>query len=186
MEHTDDSHRQVEKILHNSNIPQNWMLIQNWQKEIGQRMPKCWHRFKKLQEFLASTGSFVDVTTIFRALHTIYLGYGVVWQDLPYLTKKNSNPAYILQKIHLESPKCIYGKKQFKSDETELGPLGHNYKRVCVAQSQNSQLQNNTIPSVKNIGGNISLWGCFSLAYTGDWVKVKGIRKSSKYQPLLA
>lgn len=88
MEHTDDSHRQVEKILHNSNIPQNWMLIQNWQKEIGQRLPKCWHRFKKLQEFLASTGSFVDVTTIFRALHTIYLGYGVVWQDLPYLTKK--------------------------------------------------------------------------------------------------
>lgn len=33
MEHSEDSHHQVEKIWHNSDITKNWTSLQNWWKD---------------------------------------------------------------------------------------------------------------------------------------------------------
>jgi hypothetical protein len=43
----------------------------------------------------------------------------------------------------------------------------------------------NTIPTVKHVGGSIMLWGCFSLAGTGKRVRIEGMMNGAKYRKIL-
>jgi hypothetical protein len=43
----------------------------------------------------------------------------------------------------------------------------------------------NTIPTVKNGGGSITLWGCFSLAGTRKLVRIEGMTDGAKYREIL-
>jgi hypothetical protein len=42
-----------------------------------------------------------------------------------------------------------------------------------------------TIPTVKQGGGTIMLWGCFSAAGTGSLVRIEGKMNGAKYRKIL-
>ena len=41
------------------------------------------------------------------------------------------------------------------------------------------------VPTVKYGGGSINLWGCFSQAGVGDFVRIDGIMKKEDYRKIL-
>ena len=64
---------------------------------------------KELQKYLASTGCVVHVTTIARILHKSGL-WGRLAREKPFLMKKNIQAWLNFAKIHLKSPKSMWGK----------------------------------------------------------------------------
>jgi hypothetical protein len=49
----------------------------------------------------------------------------------------------------------------------------HQGKRYVWYKPNTSHHPKETIPTVKHVGGNIMLWGCFSLPGTGNWSELK-------------
>uniref|UniRef100_A0A803K548 Transposase n=1 Tax=Xenopus tropicalis TaxID=8364 RepID=A0A803K548_XENTR len=139
---------------------------------------------KELQEYLASTGCVVHVTTIYHTLHMSGL-WGTVARRKPFLTKKNIQARLHFAKTHLKSPKSMW-EKVLWSDETKVELFGHNSKKYVWRKNNTALHQKNPIPTVKHGGGSIMLWSCFSSAGTGALVKIEGIMNSSKYQSILA
>ncbi|KAI3371761.1 hypothetical protein L3Q82_024310 [Scortum barcoo] len=104
MEHSEDSHHQVEKIWHNSDITkeqdvQSKIDDKTRRKLVREAAKRPTATLKELQEFLASTGCVaVHVTTISSLLHMSGL-WGRVARWKPYLSKKkHPSPGFILQK----------------------------------------------------------------------------------------
>ena len=67
---------------------------------------------------------------------------------------------------HLKDSQTMRSKILW-SDETKIELFGLNAKR-CVWKTTG------TIPTVKNGGGSIMLWVCFSAAETGRLVRIEG------------
>ena len=120
---------------------------------------------KELQQFLASTGCSLHVTTISRILHMSGL-QGRVARRKPFLTKKNIQARLNFAKKYIQSPNTMW-KNVLWSDETKVEIFGHNTKRYVWRKKNTAHHQKNTIPTVKHGGGSIMLWGCFSSAGTG-------------------
>ena len=66
------------------------------------------------------------------------------------------------------------------SDETKIELFGLNSKRHDWRKPGTAHHLPNTIPTVKHGGGSIRLWGCFSVAGTGELVRVKGKLNGTK------
>ena len=64
------------------------------------------------------------------------------------------------------------------SDETKIELFGLNAKHQVKRKP-------GTIPTVKNGGGSIMLWGCFSAAGTGRLVRIKAKMNGAKYREIL-
>uniref|UniRef100_A0AAY5K1L0 Transposase Tc1-like domain-containing protein n=1 Tax=Esox lucius TaxID=8010 RepID=A0AAY5K1L0_ESOLU len=94
---------------------------------------------KELQEFLASTGCVLHVTTISRILHMIGL-----WGRVASLKKKNIQ-------AQLKSPKSTW-ENVLWSDETKVEVFGHNSKRYVWHKNNTAPKEQpkNTIPTVKH------------------------------------
>lgn len=68
----------------------------------------------------------------------------------------------------------------FWSDKTKVELFVRNTKRYIWCKSSTAHHQKNTVAVVKQGGGSIMLWGCFSS------VRVEGLMNTSKYQSVLA
>uniref|UniRef100_A0A803K8A0 Transposase Tc1-like domain-containing protein n=1 Tax=Xenopus tropicalis TaxID=8364 RepID=A0A803K8A0_XENTR len=134
---------------------------------------------KELQEYLASTGCVVHVTTISHILHMSGL-WGRVVRQKPFLMKKNIQARLHFAKTHLKSPKSMW-EKVLWSDETKVELFGHNSKKYVWRKNNTAHHQKNTIPTVKHGGGSIMLWGCFSSAGTGFQIPVNTGTKPSSF-----
>ena len=76
-------------------------------------------------------------------------------------------------------------KKELWSDETKMEVVGHQGKCYVWRKTNTSHHPENTIPTVKNGGSSIMLWGCFSSAGTGKLVRVEGMMDGEKYREIL-
>ncbi len=68
------------------------------------------------------------------------------------------------------------------SDETKIKLFGIN-STCCVWRRRNAAYDpKNTITTIKNEGGNIMLWGCFSSKGTGQLHRIKGTMDGAMYR----
>ncbi len=68
------------------------------------------------------------------------------------------------------------------SDETKIQLFDINSTRCVWRRRRNAAYDHkNTIPTVKNGGGNILLWGCFSAKGTGQLHCIKGMMDGAMY-----
>src|SRR4029434_3574929 len=71
------------------------------------------------------------------------------------------------------------------SDETKIKLFGNKHQRWVWHRQKDSHTENTPIPNVKNGGGSLMLWGCFSSKGPGHLVRINGIMDSIKYQQIL-
>ena len=76
-------------------------------------------------------------------------------------------------------------KKVLWSDETNIELFGPQGKRYVWRKPNTSDHPQNTIPTVKQGGGSIMLWRCFSSAGTGKLVKIEGVMNGAKYREIV-
>ncbi|KAK3538434.1 hypothetical protein QTP86_002334, partial [Hemibagrus guttatus] len=86
---------------------------------------------------------------------------------------------------HLDDPEEDW-ENVIWSDETKIELFGKN--STCrVWRRKNAELHpKNTIPTVKNGGGNIMLWGCFSAKGPGRLIRVKERMNGAMYREILS
>ncbi len=69
------------------------------------------------------------------------------------------------------------------SDETKIQLFVINTTRLVWRRRRNAAYDpKNTIPTVKHGGGNIMLWGCFSVKGTGQLHRIKGTMDRAMYR----
>ena len=114
-------------------------------------------------------------TTLSAALHQSGL-YGRVarW---PLLSKRHMIARLEFAKKHLKDTQTMRNKILW-SDETKMELFGLNAKLHVWRKP-------GTMPTVKQGGGSIILWGCFSAAGTGKLVRIKGKMNEEKYREIL-
>ena len=103
-------------------------------------------------------------TTISAAHHQSGL-YGRVARRKPLLSNRHMTALLEFAKMHLKDSQTLRNKILW-SDETKIELFGLNAKRQVWRKP-------GTIPTVKNCGGSIMLWGCFSVAGTGRLVRLR-------------
>ncbi len=68
------------------------------------------------------------------------------------------------------------------SDETKIELFGINSTRRVWRRRNAAYDPKNTIPTVKHGGGNLMLWGCFSVKGTGQLHRIKGTMDMAMYR----
>ena len=68
------------------------------------------------------------------------------------------------------------------ADKTKIELFRLNSKCYVWHKPNTTPHPVNIIPTVKNGGGSIMLWGCFSSAGTGELVRMEGMIDGAKYR----
>uniref|UniRef100_A0AAY5KT08 Tc1-like transposase DDE domain-containing protein n=1 Tax=Esox lucius TaxID=8010 RepID=A0AAY5KT08_ESOLU len=161
-------------------LPRTGRLSKNYEKMRRKLVREASKRptatLKELQEYLASTGCVLHVTTISHIHHLNGL-WGRVARRKHFLTKKNLQARLKFAKA---CGKMCYGLMKPRLKFFAKGMFG------ATKKTNTTHHPKNTIPTVKHGGGSIMLWGCFSSAGTRALVRVEGIMNSSKYKAILA
>ena len=82
---------------------------------------------------------------------------------------------------HLKASQAMRNKILW-SDEANIELFGLNARCHVWRKPVTAHHLANTIPTVKHGGGSIMLWGCFSEAWSGRLVRIKGKRNGAKYR----
>ncbi|KAK3545509.1 hypothetical protein QTP70_007767 [Hemibagrus guttatus] len=138
---------------------------------------------KELQNFSVERGEPSRRTTISAALHQSGL-YGRVTRYKPLLSKRHMTAHLEFAKRHLKDSQAMRNKILW-SDETNIELFGLNGKRHVWRKPGTAHQLANIIPTVKHDGGNIMLWGCFSVAGTGRLVRIEGKMNAAMYRDIL-
>ncbi len=104
---------------------------------------------------------------------------------MPLLTKKNIKRRLEHAKNYLDRP-VEFWKNVLWRDVTQLEHFGPMNQWNVWSKKGKANEQKNTISMVKHGGGPVLLWGCFTVAGSGNHECMKDIMDSLKYQAILA
>uniref|UniRef100_A0AAQ4RHL8 Transposase Tc1-like domain-containing protein n=1 Tax=Gasterosteus aculeatus aculeatus TaxID=481459 RepID=A0AAQ4RHL8_GASAC len=121
-------------------------------------------------------------TTISAALHKSGL-FGRVARRKTLLSKKHMTARLEFTKKHLKDTQTMRNKILW-SEETKIELFGLNAKRHVWRKAGTGHHLANTIPTVKDGGGSIMLWGCFSAGATGRLVRIEGEMNAAMYRDI--
>ena len=138
---------------------------------------------EELQRSTAQVGESVHRTTISHALHKSGL-YGRVARRKPLLKQSHKKSRLQFATSHVGDTANMW-RKVLWSDETKIEVFDLNAKCYVWQKTNNAHHPEHTIPTVKDGGGSIMLWGCFSSAGTGKLVRVDGKMGGAKYRAIL-
>ena len=130
----------------------------------------------KLQSSSMKMGEFSRRTTISAPLHQSGL-YGRVARQKPLLSKRHMTARLEFARRHLKDSQTMRNQILW-FDETKTELFGLNVKRHIWSKP-------GTIPTVKQGGDSIMLWGCLSAAGTGRLVRFEGKINEAKYRAIL-
>uniref|UniRef100_A0AAQ4QMX9 Transposase Tc1-like domain-containing protein n=1 Tax=Gasterosteus aculeatus aculeatus TaxID=481459 RepID=A0AAQ4QMX9_GASAC len=137
----------------------------------------------KLQRCFMKRGEPSRRTTISAALHKSGLFVRVARRK-PLLSKKHMTARLEFAKKHPNDCQTMRNKI-LGSDETKIELLPLNAKRHVWRKPGTAHHLANTIPTVKQGGGSIMLWGCFSAGETGRLVRIEGKMNAAMYRDIL-
>ena len=131
---------------------------------------------EELVNDLKAVGTTVTKRTISNTLHREGLK-SCCMRKVPLLKKAHVQAHLKFAKEHLDGPEEAWEKVMW-SDEIKLELFGINSTRRVLRKRNAEYNPKNTIPTVKQGGGNLMLWGCFSAKGRGrgedEWGHVLG------------
>src|SRR4029434_8684053 len=129
----------------------------------------------ELQKLVESWGQKVSETTIRRHLHHHKLFWRVARKKL-LLSFNNKLKRLQFAQSDFQWDRVIW------SDETKIKLFGNKHQRWVWHRQKDSHTEKHLIPTGRNGGGSLMLWGCFSSKGPGHIVRIDGIMDSIKYQ----
>ena len=138
---------------------------------------------EELVNDLKVVGTTVTKRTISNTLHCEGLKSCCV-RKVPLLKKAHVQARLKFAKEHLDDPEEAWEKVMW-SDETKIELFGINWTRRVWRKRNAEYNHKNTIPTVKNGGGNLMLWGCFSAKGTGRLHRIEGRMNAAMYREIL-
>ena len=129
---------------------------------------------------LKAVGTTVMKRTISKTLHRKGLK-SCCTRKVPLLKKAHVQARLKFAKEHLDDPEEAWEKVMW-SDETKIELFGINSTRHVWSKRNAEYNPKNTIPTVKHGGGNLMLWGCFSVKGTG---RIEGRMNGTMYREIL-
>ena len=138
---------------------------------------------RELQTSLAASGVNVHASTIRRKLnrHDIH---GRVARKKPLLSRKNKAARFNFAREHLDKPEAFW-KSILWTDESKIELFGHNQNCHVWRKANTAFQEKNLLPTVKQGGGNVKVWGSFSASGPGRLHIIQGNMNSHAYQQIL-
>lgn len=125
----------------------------------------------------------VSVSTVKRRLQEADL-HGRIATRKPLLRRGNKQKRLLWAKTH-QNWSVEQWANVLWSDESKFEVFG-NKRRTFVRRAKHEKmLPACVVPTIKHGGGSVIVWGAFSLAGTGDLVKIEGIMKKEHYKKIL-
>ena len=109
---------------------------------------------------------------------------GDLYQKVPLLKKTHVQTHLKFANNHLDDSEEVWVKVLW-SDETRIELFDINSTRHVRRKKRADLDPKNINPTIKNDGGNIMLWSCFSAKETGRLHQVEGKMDGAKYREIL-
>ena len=97
----------------------------------------------------------------------------------PLLQNRHKKARLRIANAHRDKDRTFW-RNVLWSDETKIELFGHNDHCYVWRYKGEDCKPQNTIPTVKQRGGSIMLWGCFAAGGTGALHKIDGLMREGK------
>uniref|UniRef100_A0AAZ3PSC7 Tc1-like transposase DDE domain-containing protein n=1 Tax=Oncorhynchus tshawytscha TaxID=74940 RepID=A0AAZ3PSC7_ONCTS len=117
----------------------------------------------------------VSISTVKRVLYR---------HNLPLLQNRHKKARLHFTTAHGDKDHTFW-RNVLWSDETKIELFGHNDHRYVWSTNRDACKSKNTIPTLKQGGGSLMVWGCFAAGGIGPLHKINGIMREGNYVDIL-
>ena len=176
--------RKWEKHKVTANLPRSGAPRKISPRGISMMMRKVRDQPSTTQEELVNDLKAVGTTVMKRTISNMLHHEGLkscCACKVPLLKKANVQACLKFANEHLDDPEDAWEKVMW-SDETKIELFGINSTRHVWRKRNAEYNPKIIIPTVKHGGGNLMLWGCFSVKGTGRLHRIEGRMNGAMYR----
>jgi transposase len=109
---------------------------------------------------------------------------GRIARKKPFISETNRQKRLKFAEEHKDRPETYWNKTIF-ADESKFNIFGPDGRTRVWRKPNTEHNKENTISTVKNDGGSVMVWGCFSAAGVGKLIFINGVMDRFKYIDIL-